>query len=119
MPEAAFEALAEHLGPTIECFASPLNARYGCFFSAFPALERRFGSLGSFFGPGFLDVREGTFEANPPFVPEVMDAMVERIELLLSDETKGPLSSHTHTDTIHPASSLAWFLHNERKTSPE
>ena len=34
----------------------------------------------------------GSFEANPPFVPELMDAMVAHIRALLDDETRGPLS---------------------------
>ncbi|KAJ1446434.1 phosphorylated CTD interacting factor 1 WW domain-containing protein [Pelagophyceae sp. CCMP2097] len=92
VPGAAFEALSAHLGRTIECFASPLNARYGRFFSAFPDLERRFGSLGSFFGPRGAAIRSGSFEANPPFVPEVMELMLSRITGLLGDAKSGALS---------------------------
>lgn len=89
VPGKAFEAVRGKLGHTIECFASPLNCHYDRFCSAFGALEAKFGSLGSFFD---FDPQEGSFEANPPFVPEVMDAMLERIEMLLGDDSRGPLS---------------------------
>ena len=49
VPGACFESLRAVLGNTVECFASPLNCRYERYFSAFPGLERSFGSLGSFF----------------------------------------------------------------------
>ena len=52
VPGACFESLREFLGNTIECFASPLNCRFERYFSAFPALERAFGSLGSSEGCG-------------------------------------------------------------------
>lgn len=89
VPGAAFDAVRPSLGETIECFASPLNCRYERFCSAFGPLESHFGSLGSFFE---FQPRHGSFEANPPFVPEVMDAMVAHIERLLRDVTRGPLS---------------------------
>ena len=59
LPAAAFASLRGALGPTLECFASPLNCHYERFCSAFGALEAPFGSLGSFFE---LDPREGSFE---------------------------------------------------------
>ena len=94
VPGVAFEAAAEcGLGTTIECFASPLNCRYERFCSAFPDVEHRFGSLGSFFDDTAFDPVEGSFEANPPFVPEIMVAMGEKLERLLSDtHHRGPLS---------------------------
>ena len=94
VPGVAFDAAAEcGLGTTIECFASPLNCRYERFCSAFPDVERRFGSLGSFFDDTAFDPVEGSFEANPPFVPEIMMAMGEKLERLLNDtQHRGPLS---------------------------
>ena len=47
LPGAAFDGLEAYLGPTVECFASPLNCRFERYYSAFPFLERPFGSLGS------------------------------------------------------------------------
>ena len=94
VPAGAFEAAAEAcgLGRTIECFASPLNCRYRRFCSAFPDIEKAFGSLGSFFNDDDFNPTEGTFEANPPFVPETMELMRMKIEHMLSDRRRGPLS---------------------------
>ena len=71
VPGACFESLREFLGNTIECFASPLNCRFERYFSAFPGLEGSFGSLGSFFDE-WHRIEAGSFEVNPPFVPEVL-----------------------------------------------
>jgi len=89
VPGACFEALRTHLGNTVECFASPLNCRFERYFSAFPLLERSFGSLGSFF-EDWETIEEGSFECNPPFVPEVMAFALTTIETLLGK--KGALS---------------------------
>jgi len=89
VPGRAFDALRPSLGEVVECFASPLNCHYDRFCSAFGPLEEAFGSLGSFFD---FEPLEGSFEANPPFVPEIMDAMLEHIEALLGDASRGPLS---------------------------
>lgn len=91
VPGAAFEALREFLGNTIECFASPLNCRYERYFSAFPGLESSFGSLGSFFDE-WHRIEAGSFEVNPPFVPEVLAFAAAKIEALLGDAGKGALS---------------------------
>jgi len=93
VPGIAFDAAARcGLGTTIECFASPLNCRYERFCSAFPDIESRFGSLGSFFDDNAFNPWEGSFEANPPFVPETMIAMGAKLEHLLGDKRRGPLS---------------------------
>ena len=91
VPGACFESLREVLGNTVECFASPLNCRYERYFSAFPGLERSFGSLGSFFDE-WSRIEEGSFEVNPPFVPEVLAFAAAKIGELLEDEAKGALS---------------------------
>lgn len=92
VPGAVFQCLEPYLGKTIECFASPLNCRFERFYSAYPVIERAFGSLGSFYSDDVLNIEEGSFEANPPFVPEIMTFMEKRIHQLLSDIRKGPLS---------------------------
>ena len=81
--EDAFDALHEKLGVSVECFASPLNCRYGTFCSQFKDVDAHFGSLGSFFDPRFAPT-EGSFEMNPPFVPETMSLAVEKLENLLT-----------------------------------
>eukprot|EP01062_Namystynia_karyoxenos_P030377 TRINITY_DN22709_c0_g1_i1.p1 TRINITY_DN22709_c0_g1~~TRINITY_DN22709_c0_g1_i1.p1 ORF type:complete len:612 (+),score=141.92 TRINITY_DN22709_c0_g1_i1:170-1837(+) len=83
-----FDVLREHLGVNFECFASPLNARFPRHCSAFADTDAPFGSLGSFWK--FQPV-EGSYEANPPYVPEVMSATVDRIEMLLGASAR-PLS---------------------------
>ena len=89
--ETAFDVLKKRLGVGCEAFASPLNCRYGRFCSAFPDVDGPFGSLGSFFQ--FAPTR-GSFEMNPPFVPEVLTAAAERAESLLAaaEESGGRLS---------------------------
>ena len=61
-----FDVLLRGLDITFECFASPLNCRYSRFCSAFRDTDAAFGSIGSFFDS---EPRQGSFEANPPFVP--------------------------------------------------
>ena len=46
-----------------------------------------FGSAGSFFARA--PTLYGSYEANPPFVPAVMDAAAERIEALLAAAEAG------------------------------
>jgi len=83
-----FEVLHEHFGVDMECFASPLNAYFPRYCSAFDDTDKPFGSVGSFFD---FKPDEGSYEANPPFVPEVIAAMAEHMEKLLG-ATKNPLS---------------------------
>jgi phosphorylated CTD-interacting factor 1 len=83
--EEVFRALGAKLGVAHECFASPMNAHYGAFNGAFLDVDAPFGSAGDFFAVadrgGF---RRGAYEANPPFVSGVMDAMVDAMELALT-----------------------------------
>eukprot|EP01065_Artemidia_motanka_P022890 TRINITY_DN27140_c0_g1_i1.p1 TRINITY_DN27140_c0_g1~~TRINITY_DN27140_c0_g1_i1.p1 ORF type:complete len:519 (+),score=162.71 TRINITY_DN27140_c0_g1_i1:64-1557(+) len=84
----AFETMRKRLGVTFECFASPLNARFPRFCSAFPDTDAAFGSVCSFWN---FTPQEGSYEVNPPYVPEVMWSTARRIELLLKASQK-PLS---------------------------
>ena len=61
-----------------ELFASPLNCYYERFCSCFPDLDESFGSAGSIFE--FTPTR-GSYEANPPFAPGIMQATVSHIEV--------------------------------------
>ncbi len=111
-----------------ECFASPLNCRYGRFCSAFSDTDAPFGSLGSFFD---FHPTEGCFEANPPFTPFLMERMARHMEALLETseasgegeaekgEPKKPLSfiviipawDEAHNDrAIQQASALSWKM---------
>ena len=54
LPQAAagppvFKLLRDRLAVGFECFASPLNAAFARFGSAFPDVDGPFGSAGSFF----------------------------------------------------------------------
>ena len=94
VPGIAFDAAAEKcsLGTTIECFASPFNCRYANYCSAFPDIEHSYGSLGSFFDDSAFWPLEGSFEANPPFVPETMSMMGAKLDRLLRNKEANALS---------------------------
>lgn len=80
LPEDGFEMLRQYWGVQHECYASPLNHHLESFGSAFWETDRWFGSKGS-----FLDQRplEGGFEANPPFLEEVMAPMAMHVLALM------------------------------------
>ncbi|XP_039632543.1 mRNA (2'-O-methyladenosine-N(6)-)-methyltransferase [Polypterus senegalus] len=88
LPIPVFEALHKQFGVTFECFASPLNCYFKQFCSAFQDTDGFFGSRGPFLS--FSPV-SGSFEANPPFSEELMDAMVTHFEDLLESSNE-PLS---------------------------
>ena len=73
---------------TFECFASPFNCYFRQYCSAFGDIDSYFGSRGP-----ILDFKPhcGSFEANPPFCEELMDAVVTHFERLLEDSLE-PLS---------------------------
>ena len=73
--------LQASLGVNFECFASPLNAYYGAYCSAFADVDAPFGSRGSF--ATFSPVR-GAYEVNPPFVDGIIDASATQLLSLLS-----------------------------------
>lgn len=80
LSEEGFDVLLDSMGVQCEMFASPLNCRYANFCSAFPDVDVPFGSLGSFFQ---FQPMEGSFEANPPFVPEVCGICIVNLCTLL------------------------------------
>ncbi|XP_033337712.2 phosphorylated CTD-interacting factor 1 isoform X1 [Megalopta genalis] len=88
LPVTVFECLQRHFGVTFECFASPLNCYFRQYCSAFADVDSYFGSRGP-----FLDFRpvSGSFQANPPYCEELMEAMVNHFERLLADSAE-PLS---------------------------
>jgi phosphorylated CTD-interacting factor 1 len=72
-----------------ECFASPLNHYFPNFNSAFGDVDCYFGSLGSFFSTQFAS---GFFEANPPFIDELMNAMASHMLKCLNKSENNNLS---------------------------
>ncbi len=88
LPDVLFSLLADKLGVAHECFASPFNHSLSSYCSAFPDIDHLFGSSGSFFE---LEPATGSFEANPPFVEEVMAVLAAKIERWLTASAQ-PLS---------------------------
>ncbi|EEC09879.1 phosphorylated CTD-interacting factor, putative, partial [Ixodes scapularis] len=82
LPVSVFECLHKHFGVTFEGFASPLNCYFRQYCSAFPDTDSFFGSRGSILK--FFPVA-GSFEVNPPFSEELMDATVNHLERLLTE----------------------------------
>jgi phosphorylated CTD-interacting factor 1 len=77
--------LKDNLNVNTECFASPLNCTLtNSYYSGFYDVDRFFGSKGSFFSIGDL---KGSFEANPPFIEEIMYMMTLHILDLLKNST--------------------------------
>ncbi|CAM9119404.1 unnamed protein product [Ectocarpus sp. 4 AP-2014] len=81
----AFDVLLKRFGARMECFASPFNCRYSRYCSAFPDTDGPFGSVGSFFD---FQPTEGAYEANPPFVRDVILKMANHMDGLLQATAK-------------------------------
>nr|XP_026692110.1 phosphorylated CTD-interacting factor 1 [Ciona intestinalis] len=88
LPSTVFECLYSVFGVTMECFASPLNSYYKNYSSAFADTDCYFGSSGPLMK---LFPVSGSFEVNPPFAEELMEAMVDHFEKLLAQSNE-PLS---------------------------
>jgi hypothetical protein len=80
LTHSSFDALERYLAVRGECFASPLNAHFPTFFSAYRDTDSPFGSRGSFFEHPPAD---GAWEANPPFVNDTMLAMARTLDSAL------------------------------------
>ncbi|KFM59810.1 Phosphorylated CTD-interacting factor 1, partial [Stegodyphus mimosarum] len=85
---AVFDCLHKHFGVSFECFASPLNCYFRQYCSAFPDTDSYFGSRGPILS--FYPV-SGSFEANPPYCEELLEASFLHFEKLLSSSQE-PLS---------------------------
>ena len=92
VPASTFSCLTK-FGVTHECFASPLNNTLDSYGSVFPDTDRFFNSTGP-----FCNLRQkfsesgGSFQANPPFIEEVVLAMAWYFGGWLSEESVKPLS---------------------------
>eukprot|EP00752_Nemacystus_decipiens_P009505 g8496.t1 len=87
-PASGFRLLRHLVSVECECFASPLNCTLPRFCSVAFDTDKFFGSEGNFFQSEY---QQGSFEANPPFVEEVMERMVDHMHDLLERAT-GPMS---------------------------
>ncbi len=102
-PEAVFLSLRRTMGCVHECFASPLNCFYGSYCSAFPDTDGAFGSAGSFW-EWRPPAAGGSFQANPPFVANLMLAMVDRIEGFLRRDGESLSSSSSSSSSTSSSS---------------
>ena len=75
-----FHVLRDNFDCRFECFASPFNCRYTRYCSMFPDTDGPFGSSGSFFR---FAPTTGSFQANPPFDKQFVDAMADHMFKLL------------------------------------
>ncbi|XP_065840997.1 mRNA (2'-O-methyladenosine-N(6)-)-methyltransferase-like isoform X2 [Oscarella lobularis] len=88
LPVAVFKMLQAQFDVTMELCASPFNCYFRQYCSAFADTDGYFGSRGPFFQ--FYPVG-GSFQINPPFEEEFMEAMVDHVEALLGS-SRLPLS---------------------------
>lgn len=89
VPIPVMKKLNQLFNVNYECFASPLNHYFPNFNSAFGDVDCYFGSLGSFFSTQFA---AGFYEANPPFIEELMNAMASHMLKCLEKSEKNNLS---------------------------
>lgn len=104
-----FCALETAFGTVKECFASPFNHNSPLYWSAFPDTDGFFGSLGDFFAS--LDSRlvqeGGVFYANPPFVEEYMERLMECVQTML--ELPVPVTFAVMLPTWTDTECYAWM----------
>jgi len=89
VPPEVLDALCDHFSPAhvTEAFASPLNAYLPRFCSRFVAIDSPFGSLGSFFDAPLKKIAPedgAAIMCNPPFVEQIVQTCVDRIDHLLN-----------------------------------
>ena len=82
IPPSMHDALHAHFGVSLELCASPLNARYRRFCSAYLDVDEVFGSFGDCLK---FEPDAGSFEVNPPFDPVFMGAVCGHMERLLAN----------------------------------
>ena len=82
IPPSMHDALRAHFGVGLELCASPLNARYRRFCSAYLDVDEVFGSMGDCLK---FEPDAGSFEVNPPFDPVFMGAVCGHMERLLAN----------------------------------
>lgn len=83
VPPRVMRSLKDTFGVNSEAFASPLNATFTRYCSAFADTDSVFGSCGSFFDT----VPVGVMEANPPFDHAVAVRMAQRMNDTLRGNT--------------------------------
>jgi phosphorylated CTD-interacting factor 1 len=87
-----FCTLETAFGAVKECFASPFNHNSNVYWSAFPDTDCFFGSQGDFFEAfnSRLVQEGGVFFANPPFIEEYIERLLEQVQAML--ELQAPVT---------------------------
>jgi hypothetical protein len=83
-----------------EAFASAFNHYFNTYCSAFPDLERPFGSLGSFFNQNLDTWNKYIVFVNPPFDLNLMDVVFEKITHFLQEAENRRLQSNKDTTNV-------------------
>ena len=92
VPPPVFRFLRTCMGVTHECFASPLNRsmEIESFTGAYPDVDTPFGSLGDFWqavSERKLWEHGGSFEANPPFIEDILYVLAKTVLFIISATT--------------------------------
>ena len=74
------------------------SCRFAQYCSAFADVDGPFGSHGSFFD---LIATEGSFEANPPFIPELMHRAIVHIEDVSAPQCAAPSRATVSPAPLH------------------
>lgn len=90
VPYKVFSLLQIEMKVETEMFASPFNASIPSFYSANPIIESIFSSKGSIIN-NYMNIKEGSYESNPPFTEEFMLLNAYMIEYILNNSDM-PLS---------------------------
>jgi hypothetical protein len=86
-----------------EGFASAFNHYFNSYCSAFPDLERPFGSIGSFFNQSLDNWNKYIVFVNPPFDQILMDIVLNRVtEFLNESNNRRTQSTEDTTNKLMP-----------------
>ena len=112
VPGAVMDVLLEKFDCRMECFASTFNCRYENYGSAYD-LDFIFGSKGDFFGwfekegdeteeeeKKSVSPMEGCYQANPPFCEGVINALGERMKILLKGGDRNDNDSNINSPPL-------------------
>jgi hypothetical protein len=81
-----------------EAFASAFNHYFNTFCSAFPDLEKPYGSIGSFFNQDLDNWNKYIIFVNPPFDEILMDTVFDKIIKFLEEANNRRIADQSNTD---------------------
>lgn len=83
-----------------EAFASAFNHYFNSYCSAFPDLEKPFGSIGSFFNQTINTWNKYIIFVNPPFDEILMDTVFQKVIEFLEEANNSRISSPINNDGV-------------------